>query len=152
MSPAPTIDHQRIAGKLYNHLFNFLQGKPCEAFIAPVDVRLNASEDDDTVVQPDILVVCDQSKLDGKCCNGAPDFVIEILPPSTASHDRVGKFDAYLKAGVREYWIVDPETKTVQVCVLHGGFYGVTIHKAHETVSVTALEGCSINFQNVFSS
>ena len=108
MSPAPTIGHQRIAGEIHRQLANFLKGKPCEAFIAPVDVRLNADNDDDIVVQPDVLVVCDKNKLDGKCCNGAPDFVVEILSPSTADHDRVNKFQVYVAAGVREYWIVDP--------------------------------------------
>jgi Uma2 family endonuclease len=151
MSPAPTLGHQRISGELFGQLYNFLKGKPCKVFHAPVDVRLNAAGEDDTVVQPDILVVCDHSKLDGKSCNGAPDLVIEILSPSTADRDRLEKFNAYLKAGVREYWIVDPFTKTVQICLLHVSFYGVTVHHEDEVVPVSVLSGCTIDLGEIFS-
>jgi Uma2 family endonuclease len=150
MSPAPNQYHQEISRELFGQLYNFLKGKPCKVFHAPFDVRLNAADEDDTVVQPDILVVCDHSKLDGKCCNGAPDLVIEILSPSTADRDRLDKFSAYLNARVREYWIVDPITKTVQICVLHGGFYGVTIHREHEVVPLSVLSGLTIDLGEIF--
>lgn len=143
--------HQEMVGEIHRQLANFLKGKPCKIFMAPFDVRLNADNDDDIVVQPDVLVVCDKNKLDGKCCNGAPDFVVEILSPSTAARDRVDKFQAYLAAGVREYWIVDPETKTIQVCVLQNSFYAVVIHKPNQSLPVTVLEGCSIDMREVFA-
>jgi Uma2 family endonuclease len=151
MSPAPTQYHQEINGELYRQIANFLVGKSCKVFLAPFDVRLNAAEEDNTVLQPDILVVCDHSKLDGKSCNGAPDLVIEILSPSTANRDRLDKFNAYLRAGVREYWIVDPFTKTVQICILHSSFYGVTVHKEHEVVPVSVLNGCTIDLGEIFN-
>ena len=103
MSPAPAPKHQTISRELLVQIANFLKGKPYEVFHAPFDVRLNADSDDDTVMQPDIFVVCDKSKIDDKGCNGAPDMIIEILSPSTAKRDIVLKFNAYLQAGVREY-------------------------------------------------
>lgn len=151
MSPAPSQAHQSVSWRIAFQLATYLKGKPCQAFTAPFDVRLNANEEDNTVVRPDILVVCDKAKLDGKCCNGAPDFVVEILSSSTATQDRVQKFEAYLTAGVREYWIVDPETRTVQACILHSGFYGVTIHRESATVPVSALEGCMIDLAEIFA-
>jgi Uma2 family endonuclease len=124
MSPPLTI-HQRILMKLANKLANYLEGKTCEVFPAPFGVRLFPKEDqsDDTVLEPDVVVVCDPSKIDERGCNGAPDLVIEILSPSTSSHDRVRKFNLYLEAGVREYWIVDPDAKAIQVHILESGRY-----------------------------
>lgn len=150
MAPAPSQAHQEIVGELFGQLRDYLKGKSCKVFVAPFDVRLNAAEADDTVVQPDVLVVCDPKKLDGKSCNGAPDLVVEILSPATADRDRVFKFQAYLAAGVREYWIVDPETRTAQVCVLKGSFYGVTVHNRSERVNVSVLEDCVIDLGEVF--
>jgi len=149
MSPAPSPVHQRLSSRLHRQLANFLDGKPCEVFHAPLDVRLNADDEDDTVVQPDLVVVCDRSKIDEKGCKGAPDVVIEILSPSTARRDRMVKFQQYQQAGVREYWIVDPDTKTVQVCILKDGLYFVTPYA--DTAPVTVLPGCSINLQEVFA-
>ncbi|MDR0310408.1 MAG: Uma2 family endonuclease, partial [Acidobacteriota bacterium] len=120
--------------------------------IAPFDVRLNADTYDDTVVQPDLLVVCDRSKPDGKCCVGVPDMIIEILSPSSGRHDKLVKFHLYQKAGVREYWIVDPETKTVQVCILENGKYVTTMYgdTDTDTVPVHVLDGCVIGLKDVF--
>jgi segregation and condensation protein B len=111
MMASPSQKHQEISGELFRQLGNFLLGKPCKPFHAPFDVRLNANKSDDTVVQPDLLVVCDHSKLDGKSVNGAPDFIIEILSPSTMSYDLIIKLNKYMRSGVREYWVVDPESR-----------------------------------------
>ena len=119
MSPAPSPIHQGISREIAGQLYNFLKGNPCKLFAAPFDVRLNADKADDTVVQPDLLVICDSSKIDDKGCAGAPDLVIEILSPSTIRLDRIIKFRLYQKAGVREYWIVDPETQSIQTCTLN---------------------------------
>jgi Uma2 family endonuclease len=128
MAPAPTLDHQDVAGEIYRQLANALAGQPCRAFIAPVDVRLpKAREADDlidTVVQPDVLVVCDGSKLDRRGVRGAPDFVVEVLSPATASHDHVRKRRAYERAGVREYWLVHPTDRMVTIYRLSDGEYG----------------------------
>ena len=128
MAPAPTLDHQEIAGDIYRQLANALDGNPCRPFIAPVDVRLpKAQEADnliDTVVQPDVLVVCDAAKLDRRGVRGAPDFVVEVLSPGTASHDHVRKRRIYELAGVREYWLVHPIDRMVTVYRLVEGEYG----------------------------
>jgi len=152
MSPAPATVHQRISIAIVGQLYGFLRGKTCEVFHAPFDVRLNAAgDDDDTVVQPDIVVVCDSSKLDGKGCNGAPDIVIEILSPATARLDKMLKFNKYLRAGVREYWIVDPDTKTVSTYILKNGEYMARAYGDADTVPVYVLEGCRIDLQGVFA-
>jgi len=152
MSPAPSRTHQRILVELVGQLRDFLKGKPCEVFPAPFDVRLNALGDGDTdVFQPDILVVCDEAKLDEKGCNGAPDMVIEILSPSTAMRDRLLKFNAYQRAGVREYWIVDPDSKTVLVCILENENYIARSYGESDAVPVHVLEGCTISLTDIFS-
>jgi len=152
MSPAPSWKHQSISSEFHRQFANFLKGKPCKVLTAPFDVRLNgAGDNDDTVVQPDLLVVCDRSKLDEAGCNGAPDMVIEILSPSTARHDRLIKFQQYRQAGVREYWIVDPDTKSVQACLLENGKYTVTAYGDTDTAPVNVLDGCMINFKDVFA-
>ena len=151
MSPAPTTKHQSVSSNLHGQFFNFLSGKPCKVFHAPFDVRLNAHDNDDTVVQPDLTVICDRSKLDDKGCKGAPDLVVEISSPSTARLDRVVKFNQYLKAGVTEYWIIDLDAKTLQVCILENGRYFTTVYADTDTALVKVLNGCIINLAEVFA-
>ena len=128
MAPAPLLEHQEVAGQIYRQAANALSGKPCRAFIAPVDVRLpkldEADERIDTVVQPDVLVVCDQAKLDRRGVRGAPDWVVEVLSPSTAGHDHVLKRRIYERAGVKEYWLVHPGDRLLTVYRLANGEYG----------------------------
>lgn len=119
MSPAPSRVHQEVVGELYGQIRNALQGGPCRAYVAPFDVRLpKRGEPDrsvDTVVQPDVLVVCDPGKLDERGMRGAPDWVIEVLSPATAGHDQTIKLAAYERAGVREVWLVHPTDQVVTV-------------------------------------
>lgn len=118
MTPAPSTEHQRIVGGLFFELRLFLQGRSCEVFVAPFDLRFSHSEDydnPDTVCQPDITVICDPKQIDEKGGKGAPKLIVEILSPSTAIKDRNEKFKAYEKFGVSEYWIVDPTHQTVEV-------------------------------------
>ena len=150
MSPGPTWKHQGIVGELFGQLRDFLKGKPCKVFPAPFDVRLNADTADDTVVQPDIVVICDRSIIGGTGCAGSPDMVIEILSPSTEARDRIQKLKLYQKYGIREYWIVDPESKTVSVHILDNGRYYATGYTETETAPVHVLEGCTINLAEVF--
>ena len=113
MSAAPNQRHQRIVGGIYRRIADHIDahnGK-CEVFISPSDVRLN----DEDIVQPDVFVVCDPEKLDGQYCNGAPDWVIEVLSPSDENRDTVKKLYKYSDAGVREYWIISPEDERVIV-------------------------------------
>ena len=124
----PLTVHQRISMRLLRLIANFLDGKRCEVFPAPFGVRLfeqdgDLPEDVDTMVEPDITVVCDPEKIDKYGCKGAPDMVIEILSPSNRRHDLTVKYRLYERAGVREYWIVDPEKKFVQVQRLEDGRY-----------------------------
>lgn len=113
MSPSPNINHQRISGNLYFEIKSYIKrnkGK-CEIFEAPTDVKLNEK----TVVIPDIFIACDPDKFDDQQYNGAPDWVIEIVSPSNATHDFKDKLYLYSVAGVREYWIIDPAEEKVLV-------------------------------------
>jgi Uma2 family endonuclease len=128
MAPAPLLEHQDTVGEIFRQLANALAGTRCRVFVAPVDVRLpqGGESDDavDTVVQPDVLVVCDPSKLDRRGVRGAPDLVIEVLSAATASHDQVVKRRVYERAGVREYWLVHPVDRVVTIYRLIDGQYG----------------------------
>ena len=149
--PGPATQHQSISGQLFIQIGSFLEGKPAKVFAAPFDVRLNADTGDDTVVQPDILVVCDCSILTAACCVGVPDMVVEILSPSTGSRDMVLKYNRYLSAGVKEYWIIDPGSRTVQACVLKDGAYVVSAFGENDEAPVYVLEGLIINLAKVFA-
>ncbi|MCL2411274.1 MAG: Uma2 family endonuclease [Treponema sp.] len=114
---APNAKHQEILGDIFSQFYNYLRGKPCKVYPAPFDVRLFYKEDenDDTVVQPDITIICDEKKRGSEGCRGAPDLVVEILSPSNTAIEMQRKLKLYQDAGVREYWIVDPESKAVNV-------------------------------------
>jgi Uma2 family endonuclease len=135
---------------MYTQFRSFLEGKPCEVYYAPFDVRLNADTLDNTVVQPDLLIVCDHSILNDAGCAGSPDMVVEILSPSTSSYDKITKFNTYLEAGIREYWIIDPETKTLAANILKDGKYITHPYTNEDTAPVHVLEGCTIDLSEVF--
>jgi Uma2 family endonuclease len=130
MSPAPSRIHQGISVEVLRQIANYLIDKDCKVYDAPFDVRLpkgNEKKDEeiDTVVQPDILVVCDKSKLDDKGCKGAPDLIIEIASPLTASMDYIKKLGLYERNQVREYWIIQPVDKIVMIYKsMDNGRYG----------------------------
>jgi Uma2 family endonuclease len=119
---APRRIHQEIAGLIITRLTNHLTGKRCKAYIAPFDVRLpvksKKNEDIFTVVQPDICVVCDPSKLDEMGCVGAPDLIMEILSPGSNSKELKNKYEVYEESGVSEYWIIHPSEKTLLIYTL----------------------------------
>lgn len=153
MSPAPRLKHQTEVFDLARKLADFLEGKPCQVFIAPVDGYLAEDEDNGapdatdltgaTVVQPDLLVVCDPDKLRDDGVYGAPDFLVEILSPSTAKKDLQVKRDLYEAAGVREYWIADPDNGRVFVWVREAGgcFAKLNEYRADEPVPSAVLSG-----------
>jgi Uma2 family endonuclease len=151
MSP-PFTDHQDIAGELFARLHDFLKGKTCRAYIAPFGVRLfpQAEHSDDIYVEPDIVVVCDKSKIDHRGCNGAPDLVVEILSPSTAHYDQVVKFRLYQKAGVREYWILDGGSRVLYAHILSNGNYITNVYDEADEAPVSVLPGCVIPLNEVF--
>ncbi|ACR02357.1 MULTISPECIES: Uma2 family endonuclease [Thauera] len=149
MSPAPLVEHQEVAGEVYYQLRNQLDGQPCRPYIAPVDVRLPRKDEADaaidTVVQPDILVVCDPRKIDRRGVRGAPDWVLEVLSPSTAAHDQIAKRRTYERAGVREYWLVHPGDRTLTVYLLDNGQYGrPEIYELKDATPIGVLPGVSI--------
>ena len=157
MSPAPMTRHQRLSRHLFTRLVEFLEGKPCEAFDAPFDVLLPAGDeaDDevDTIVQPDILVICDKAKITEAGARGAPDFIVEILSPSTAKKDLSDKFSLYERHRVREYWAVDPDAQVVHAWDLRGdGRFGrERLHRRGESIESSSLEGFSLDTGPLFA-
>lgn len=153
---APGLAHQTVVGEMFRQIANHLVGKPCRPFVAPFDVRLprgNEADDDvTTVVQPDISVVCDPAKLDERGCRGAPDWVIEVLSPSTAAKDQIQKLTAYERAGVREVWLVHPTDHVVIVYTLSAdGCYGKpAIHETTGTLAPGLLPDLLIEWDLVF--
>lgn len=156
MMAPPSRAHQKISMEISRQLANYLVGKKCEVYAAPFAVRLFETEGDTpenvkTVFEPDITVVCDKNKLDGHGCKGAPDMIIEILSPSTARHDRLIKLGEYQRAGVREYWIVSPDEKTVQVFLLDNGLlFPYEVYGKTEVAKVNVLDGCFIELAKAF--
>ena len=158
MMAPPSRVHQEISTELVRQLANFLEGKRCRVYPAPFGVRLfevdgDTPDDVDTMVEPDISVVCDKSKLDDHGCKGAPDLVIEVLSPSSLRHDRLVKLGLYQRAGVREYWIVDPEYKSVQVFTRDGtGSLQISEEYGRSDVAkVNVLDGCFVELSKVFA-
>lgn len=125
MSPAPSREHQRLVSSFHYHIYDALRDSPCEVYPAPFDVKLSGADADDapTVVQPDLTVVCDESKLSEHGAVGPPDLVVEVVSPDSGYHDRSRKFELYLLHGVREYWIVDVAERVVEVYRLTGTSY-----------------------------
>lgn len=157
MQATPSPDHQLISGELFRQFANYLLGKSCKVYHAPFSVRLTKGdekkdEDINKVFEPDITVVCDQSKIDKKGCNGTPDLIIEIISPSSIKHDRVTKFNQYAKAGVIEYWIVEPEAKLASVFILQSdGRYGkLEIYTEDEKINVSVFPDLIVDLSTVF--
>jgi Uma2 family endonuclease len=125
MSPAPSRKHQDYSRNLSFSILKIIEKSPCKMYIAPFDVRLPipSAKKDTTVVQPDICIICDLTKLDDYGCNGAPDLIVEILSPGNSKHDADTKFRLYEEAGVNEYWMVEPEEKLVLIYTLQNGIY-----------------------------
>jgi Uma2 family endonuclease len=144
MSPAPRRIHQKIEGILFYEFFRFFKTKPCEVYQSPFDVRLKKNKGQDaeidTVVQPDICIICDKSKLDDAGCLGAPDLIVEILSDSTAKKDYNEKFNLYEENGVKEYWIANPATKTIEIFTLKDEKYE-SLGLYTESEGITEVEG-----------
>ncbi len=162
MSPAPAIPHQKVLTNLFLAMGIFLKHKPCSIFVAPIDVRLMGKpfrkrklKDDEitTVVQPDIIVICDEEKLkDIRSVDGAPELVVEILNPGDTTTETKYKFDLYKENGVLEYWVVYPEYKQIYVYLLNNNEeYGKpVIYEANENISCKVLKGLSIPMNDIF--
>ncbi|MDM8537114.1 Uma2 family endonuclease [Desulfobacterales bacterium HSG17] len=154
MSPAPSVRHQIISGELFAQIHNLLSSKNCRVLAAPLDVRFpyGMKEDDKIidVVQPDILIVCDPEKLDEKGCSGPPDFIAEIISPSTVSKDYITKQKLYEKNGVKEYWIIHPADNIIHVNILKKGTYRISIHEGKGKLKMYALPDLKIDLDKVF--
>ena len=151
MMSTPASAHQQILAGLHGQLYNFLKGKPCKAYFAPFGVRLSVGEGKDTVLEPDLVVICDKSRIDDRGIAGAPDLVVEVLSPSTSKKDKTLKFYKFLQAGVRELWYIDPADKTVTAYLLRDGEYVLGgIYTDTDSAPVRILDGCLINLQEVF--
>ena len=162
MSPAPTRMHQGISVNIETKITDFIKGKKCRMYHAPIDVRLKGKpfrkkklRDDEitTVVQPDIIVVCDEEKLkDERSVDGAPEFIVEILSPGNTRTETKYKFDLYEENGVEEYWVVYPEFKQIHVFLLNEKeAYGKpVIYEANETIRSTVLKGLRIATNDIF--
>ncbi len=145
---SPSQIHQTLSMELSNILYNYIKNKKgtCQVFSAPFDVKL--SDRPLTIVQPDIMVICDRDKLDGKRCNGAPDFVIEIVSPGNPADDYIRKAYYYQIYGVREYWIVDPKRRMVTVNYFEGELINVA-YSFDATVKVNIYTDLYISFSDV---
>ena len=154
MSPAPSREHQKISRQLSLFIFPFFDKKQCQAYSAPFDVRLPVPKGKKpwTVVQPDLCVICEPGKLDELGCAGAPDLVIEILSPGNSRKEMREKFEVYEEAGVREYWIVDPERETVIVYVLNeqGKYIGLPPRTSEQLISPAIFPELQIDLGEVF--
>ena len=133
---APSRIHQEILNTINNTIYNYIHSKKgdCRVYPAPFAVKL--FNDRKTVVEPDISVICDPNKLTDQGCSGAPDWIIEIISPSTSSHDYVRKLNLYLDAGVREYWIVDPTQKHIVVYYLEKTQFKMTTYTFQDKIKV----------------
>ncbi|NII83595.1 MULTISPECIES: Uma2 family endonuclease [unclassified Pedobacter] len=156
MSPVPSRIHQGISANIFAPIYNILKGKPCRVYSAPFDVRLAKKSVNDkevfTVVQPDIVVVCDPAKLDNRGCIGAPDIVIEILSPGNNKKELINKYEVYEEAGVKEYWIISPSHKTFFRYILddNGKFQPTKLLTEGEEVTTAIMLGFKLVLDEVF--
>jgi Uma2 family endonuclease len=154
--PAPTWPHQMIVLEMSRQIANALEGKPCRVCVAPSDVRLPkfSEEDDqvDTVVQPDIFIISDLRKVDKRGLCGAPDWLAEVLSPSTARHDQFTKLPAYERAGVREVWLINPIDRTVSIYRLDAGRYRrPLVLELKGQTQLSAVDGVTVDWDRVLA-
>ncbi|MBC7654536.1 MAG: Uma2 family endonuclease [Oligoflexus sp.] len=156
MTPAPNRSHQDVSINLTSKLYNFLNNDKCKVYSAPFDVRLPKKSISDkevyNVLQPDICVICDLSKLDDKGCIGAPDIVVEILSPGNSKKEMSNKFDVYQESGVKEYWIISPIEKTLTNYILHedGLFYANRPFIEDDLFTTVILPGFEMKMAEIF--
>jgi Uma2 family endonuclease len=152
MMSSPSVEHQRISMELSIQFGAFLRDKPCRVFAAPLDLRLFPRKDlsDDTVLQPDLMVVCDDKKLSTNSVDGPPDLVIEIISPSNTAGLMLQKFNKYLAAGVGEYWVIDPDEAFIHVHILREDRFISALYQKDAVIQVSALPGLSIDLKTLW--
>ncbi|REG92011.1 Uma2 family endonuclease [Algoriphagus antarcticus] len=152
---APGRKHQQIVLRLGAALLKCLENKPCEAFIAPFDVRLpvksKKNEDIFTVVQPDVCVVCDRSKLDDAGCIGAPDLIVEVLSKWGIKKDLKNKYEVYEESGVKEYWVIHPDEETFLIYTLtHGKYIPSKLFTRGDYIKSECISGFEVDLEKFF--
>lgn len=153
---APKRVHQTISIRISSKIFNLLEGQKCKVYSAPFDVRLpvksRKNEDIFTVVQPDICVICDPTKLDDAGCIGAPDLIIEILSKGNNKKELQNKYEVYEESGVKEYWVVEPEGQFMQVNTLVNGKYQPSkLFTLGDEIITPILPGFILNLNDIFA-
>lgn len=154
-SPSPV--HQIVLGEIYRQIATYLLGKKCRAFMAPFDVNLFSSKKKwnyqaDTIIQPDLSIICDRDKIDpNHGCKGAPDMVLEVVSPSSQRYDRLVKLNLYQRAGIKEYWLVDPANRIVTVYAYENGSYKlIEVAGEGDSLKVKVLDNCYVDLSRVF--
>ncbi|AFK86089.1 Uma2 family endonuclease [Thermoanaerobacterium saccharolyticum] len=150
---SPSVEHQRVLLNIAAEFRNYFRGKSCEVFISPLDVWLTNKEKTTKVkVQPDLIVICDKTGLMENAYEGVPALVIEIISTSNQAHDRIRKYSTYMEFGINEYWMVNPELKTVEVYVLEEDEYKqAAIYKGSDCAASQIFDGLNIHLKEVFS-
>ena len=154
--PSPSPIHQELVVELWYELRRVLEGRSCRVYVAPLDIRLPKSDESDekidTVVQPDIFIVCDRSKTDERGVRGAPDWLAEVLSPSTASYDQGVKIPLYERAGVPEVWLIHPTDRTLAIYRLEDGRYGRPIYQELKGQALlSAVPGVSVDWDRMMT-
>ncbi|WP_251500859.1 Uma2 family endonuclease [Otoolea muris] len=146
---APGLIHQTISGELHTAINNYIKSKKgsCRVFAAPFAVKLFDSGS--TIVEPDISVICDRSKLTDRGCSGAPDWIIEIISPGNPEHDLIYKLGLYARAGVREYWIADPRSETILVYYLEQKNFEIRAYSFESKIKVNIFNDFEIDFREL---
>lgn len=144
---APSTLHQKILSRLHAAIFNYISAKGGNCEVLPAPFAVNLLNDKKNIVEPDISVICDPDKLTDKGCNGAPDWIIEIVSPSNPSHDYITKLSLYHDAGVREYWIVDPQSKYIHVYNMETG--NLDVYSFNDTVKAGIYDDLLIDFSSI---
>ncbi|MDE7266453.1 MAG: Uma2 family endonuclease [Lachnospiraceae bacterium] len=144
---APSTLHQKILSRLHAAIFNYISTKGGNCEVLPAPFAVNLLNDKKNIVEPDISVICDPNKLTDKGCNGAPDWIIEIVSPSNPSHDYITKLSLYHDAGVREYWIVDPQSKYIHVYNMETG--NLDVYSFNDTVKAGIYDDLLIDFSSI---
>jgi Uma2 family endonuclease len=156
MSPAPSSVHQEVIGNIFLKLGNFLKKQPCKVYVSPFDVRFPKDSNNDkaifTVLQPDICVICDRSKIDARGCIGAPDLVVEVLSPGNSKMELLNKYKVYEEFGVKEYWVVSQSDQNILIYTLNeeGKFQPSKIFTLSEKITSSVLPGFELALDDVF--
>lgn len=153
LQASPTVEHQRALLNIATEFKKYFREKDCEPFISPLDVLLQNEEDTHPHhVNPDIMVICDKNGLKVNEYRGVPTLIVEIVSPSNTAYDRITKFNLYMKYGVKEYWLVNPKFKTIEVNVLNndGLYEQVGIYKNDEVAVSQIFENLAIGLNEIF--